>query len=221
MQETLSPPPTMSSSHQNGSHAPAPERARSACPICRSTQAVDKVSNVVRGGRGRLIWDDGEVAHYESELSRLLDEPPVPRVQSIVRAFAEFIPPLVVLALVLAGIGLLGMQSFVTISEGTLGVSRLIAIAWFGFVIPGVLLVRYIQERLEVKKERPIWMAARRRWTGLYYCSHDDLVFSQDASFTVTPTEMQTLLYETTAATFRVLNELQSSAGANRERAYR
>ena len=178
------------------STAERPARPRSTCPVCYSVDRVDKVSNVVRSGRGKLIWEDGEVAHYETELSELLDEPERPKAMSIFQALLGLVPPLLVLGAILGVLSLLRVQDYVSIPEDALGVSRNIALAWFGVLIPGVLVVRYLQSRSDLKREMPLWMLARRRWTGLYYCSRDDVVFAETSDVVAAPSEINDLLYD-------------------------
>ena len=182
--------------HRSHSPIERPARARGTCPVCYSVDRVDKVSNVVRTGRGKLIWEDGEVAHYETELSELLDEPRQPKAVPIHKALLGLVPPLLVLAATLGVLSLLSAQEYTTIPENALKASRNIALVWFGVLIPGVLLVRYLQGRSELEREVPRWMLARRRWTGLYYCSRDDVVYAENSDIVVSPAEVSDLLYD-------------------------
>jgi hypothetical protein len=172
-------------------------RPKSACPLCQSIDRVDKVSNIVRSGRGRLVWQDGEVSHYETELSELLDVPPKPKRASIFRTVLGFVPPLLMLGTVFLGTALLKAQDYVDVSDDAIRVARNIGIAWFGVLIPCILIWRYVQSRHELHhKELPLWALARRRWTSLYYCSRDDIIFAPNTTLLASPHEIRSLLYE-------------------------
>lgn len=165
------------------------------CPNCMSQSQVEKVSHVVRSGRGKLFWENGEVAHYETELSQLLDAPPKPRDVPIYRAVLGLITPFLLLGLALAVVSILRAQDYVTISEQHLNTAQNIALAWFGLVVPGALVLSYAKNRLDLRKKLPIWRVAHRRWSGLYYCAHDDLVFEPNINLVAAPREVDALLY--------------------------
>jgi hypothetical protein len=190
--------------HRNGASPSSPNgrspkaiaaSTRAACPVCHSRDRMEKVSNIVRNGRGRLVWDDGEVSHYESELAELLDEPAPPKQKPVFKLFLSFIPPLLILAAIVGVIELLEVQTFFDVPAKSTNIARNIGLAWFGLLIPGVLIVQFVQSRLDHRRETPRWLHARRRWTGLYYCSRDDIVFTPSFNMVASPPEMHTLLY--------------------------
>jgi hypothetical protein len=172
-----------------------PSRSRLHCPICGSAGHSDRVSNIVRSGRGRLVFANGEVAEYETDLARLLAEPARPRELPLGRAVVDALLPLLVLGLLIAGLALVRSQDYLSVPERATEVARNVALAWFGVLIPGVLILRYAQSRMDRERELPAWRQAHRRWTSLYYCSRDDVVFSSVLSGAVPPQEMSAMLY--------------------------
>jgi hypothetical protein len=184
-----------------------PGLARATCPVCQSPDHSDKVSNVVRSGRGKLTFGNGETARYETELAQLLEEPPRPRAVPILHAALDAIPPLLALAGVLLVLALLRGQDYVAVPERALEVARNIGLAWFGVLIPGVLLLRYAQGRLDLERQLPAWVVAHRRWTALYYCSRDDAVFSPILNAVAAPEEIRGMLYVATSPQPEVAHE--------------
>ena len=165
------------------------------CPTCMSQAAVEKVSHVVRSGRGKLFWDNGEVAHYETELSELLDAPLRPRDVPLLRAAMGLLTPLLLLGLTFAVLSILRAQDYVSIPEADLSMAQNIALVWFGAVVPGILVLGYLKNRWDLRKKLPLWRVAHRRWTGLYYCSHDDIVFEPSMNAIAAPRDIEALLY--------------------------
>ncbi|HEX5369533.1 MAG TPA: hypothetical protein VFY10_08985 [Dehalococcoidia bacterium] len=146
-------------------------------------------------GRGRLIWGNGETAHYESELSELLDEPAPPASLSIGKAALELVPPLLALAAILCVLAILKAQDYFFVPGDSISVATKIAIGWFGIVIPCVFAYRYMHDRTTLRRQLPLWREARRRWTSLYYCPKDDVVFARDSYDYVAPADLDSLLY--------------------------
>ena len=169
--------------------------ARAVCPVCLCRDRMEKVSNIVRNGRGRLVWEDGEVSHYETELSELLDEPAPPRQMPFYRLFLNVLPPLLILVALLGVIDIVRIQSFVHVPESSTDIARDVGLAWFGVFIPAMLLFQFVQIRIQYRREMPRWAHARRRWSGLYYCSRDDVVFAPNLNMVASPPEMYSLLY--------------------------
>jgi hypothetical protein len=169
--------------------------AKATCPVCKSADRSDKVSNVVRSGRGKLIFGNGETARYETELADLLGEPEKPKAISILRAAVDALPPLMTLLGILVALSLLRAQDYVAVPPRALEVSRNIGMAWFCVLIPGVLLLRWAQSRLDLERQLPVWTIAHRRWTALYYCSRDDVVFSPILKAIAAPEEIHGMLY--------------------------
>jgi hypothetical protein len=189
-------------------HASTP--ARAACPVCQGRDRIEKVSNIVRIGRGKLVWEDGEISHYETELSELLDEPSPPKQVPFRRLFTNAIPPLLVLAAILGVVAVLEVQTYWDVPESATRIARNIGLAWFGLVIPGVSLIQFVQARLDYRREMPKWVHMRRRWTGLYYCSRDDVVFAPSVNMVAPPSEMRSLLYPAETLTEENIKQLAS-----------
>jgi hypothetical protein len=171
---------------------------------------------VVRGGRGKLIFGNGEVAHYETELAELLDEPERPQELTVRRVVRDALPPFVALVATLAAIALIGNQTYVSISAEALSVARKVALVWFGLLVPGVLLIRYSELRRNQEQRLPAWTLAHRRWTGLYYCSRDDIVFSPVLNAFAAPQEVDKLLYGS-AGQIRSLPQAAAATSGLRE----
>jgi hypothetical protein len=174
---------------------------------------VDKVSTIVRKGRGRLIWENGEVAHYETELSELLAPPPPPKSTPWYRIIFSAIPPALVLGVILIALSLIDKQTSVAIPESAIDFSRLIALGWFGLLIPAALVLQFLRARGEHRRAVPVWMAARRRWSGLYYCPSDDVVFTPRFSNAVAPWDMDELLYPATPIVEQAVHDMTRRNG--------
>jgi hypothetical protein len=168
---------------------------RVVCPTCATSTRVDKVSSVVRRGRGRMIWESGDVAHYETELSELLAPPsppqPLPIHRLVIRTLTSFLVLGVLLALIIG----LEAQDYLTIEPSVIAASRRIAIAWFALIVPALLVFQWVRARSNYRKLLPLWMSARRRWSGLYYCPGDDLVFAPTLGKSAAPADIESLIY--------------------------
>jgi hypothetical protein len=120
------------------------------------------------------------------------------------------IPPLIFLGLILGVIAVLEVQTYFDVPANATRIARNIGLAWFGLVIPGVLIIQFVQARLEYRREMPKWVHARRRWTGLYYCSRDDVIFAPSVNMVAPPTDMHSLLYPTETMTDENIKQLAS-----------
>jgi hypothetical protein len=169
--------------------------AKVACPACAGSTRIDKVSSVVRRGRGRMIWESGEVAHYETELSEMLAPPPPPRALPIQRLVIRVLTSFLILGILLALTVALDAQNYVTMEPGVIAASRRIAIAWFALLVPALLVYQFLRARNDFRKQLPLWLSARRRWSGLYYCPSDDIVFAPVLGASVPPAEIESLIY--------------------------
>ena len=206
-------PRTSRSTRQNhgsaaGRGSPSSAPSQAACPICLSRDRIEKVSNIVRNGRGRLVWEDGEISHYETELSELLDEPAPPKPVPVRKLLSRALAPLLVLAAILAVLGIIRVQSYVYVPENATQIARNIGLAWFGLLIPSVLIIQFAQARIDHRREMPKWVHARRRWSGLYYCSRDDVVFAPNLKMVASPPEMRSLLYPSESITEEHIQQL-------------
>ena len=170
--------------------------AKVTCPSCAGSTRIDKVSSVVRRGRGRMIWESGEVAHYETELSEMLAPPPPPETVPLKRLVVSVLMSFMVLGLLLALIVGLDVQTYVTIDSSVIAAARRIAFAWFALLVPALLIYQFVRARSHFRKELPAWLSARRRWSGLYYCPADDIVFAPVlGGASVPPAEIESLIY--------------------------
>src|SRR5690606_21399467 len=117
-----------------------------------------------------------------------------PKAMPFYRLLLSAAPPLLILIAILGIVTILETQTFFHVPDQSISVARNIALGWFGVVIPVVLVAQFVHSRLNYRRELPRWAHARRRWTGLYYCSRDDVVFLPDENVAVAPTEMHTLI---------------------------
>jgi hypothetical protein len=186
----------------------APARPRVTCPVCQSKDRLDKVSSIVRQGRGKLFWQDGEVAHYETELAEMLEGPSPPRRVAFYRPALDCLPPLLVLAVILMVLAALRAQTYIDIPVEATHVSRSVALAWFGLLIPAVAVVQFVQARLAQRTEQVTWAHAHRRWAALYYCSRDDIVFAPSLRMIASPADIHSLLFPAESITDERLSQL-------------
>jgi hypothetical protein len=156
---------------------------------------VEKVSNVIRSERGELAFAGGETAHYETELGMLLAEPEQPRGISPVSTFFGLLASVMMLGLVLGAVALLKWQDLYAIPDSPLNVATRVGIVWFGLVIPIVLIWRHVHSVNSARDETPRWLEATRRWSYLYYCRRDDVVYIPRYRQAVRPERMDELLY--------------------------
>ncbi len=170
-------------------------RPKTLCPSCLSSDRVEKVSSVVRRGRGRLVWENGEVAHYETELAQVLALPSPPKGVSLRSTAVAAILPLLILGATLFALHLLRSQHFVSLPPISLVLARDLALVWFGVIIPGAVIGKLVRSNKEVRKQKTAWIAARHRWSGLYYCSNDEVVFTPGALAGAPLDEIGSLLF--------------------------
>jgi hypothetical protein len=174
-----------------------PEDGR-ACPACKRIDATSKVSSVARANRGRFVLEDGTAAAYESELGGLLSRPPRPELLPVSIIVGAIVVGWVLLALDLAIVAGLRAQDQVAIPAAALGTATWLGFAWFGLLIPGAALLRYLARREAVSQELPAWRDAAQRWQTFHYCARDDLVYVPGEGHGVAP-EHVALLYRAAA----------------------
>lgn len=165
------------------------------CPVCLSSDRIEKASSVVRTGRGSMLWMDGEVAQYETEIAQLLAEPTLPRPMPAGQAFFSIAASWLAMAAVLGVVALLRMQEFVDLPELSLDAVTIMSLLWFGLASPGIVLLRYSQLQSAIRDETPRWQQARERWMRLYYCGRDDIVFIPQELLVLSPERVADLLY--------------------------
>ena len=170
-----------------------------ACPTCGKNDVTSKVSSIARANRGRLVLEDGSWAAYESELGSLLARPQMPEVLPLGSIVVALVVGWLLLALDLVVVAVLREQTVVSIPEAALETATYLGIAWFGLLIPGVAIVRYLVRREYAGRAMPAWRDASRRWQTFRYCARDDIVFVPGATSGVSP-EHITLLYRREAS---------------------
>lgn len=175
------------------------------CPVCRKDDAIQKVSSVVTGGitSGAFSGPSGGVISVEgkrgvtggyttlsgitvSVLAQKLLPPPEPKVDNSTA-------PLGVLGL----IALLAAFAYIfwwgNPSKDNLAINAC------GSILIGVLLLTlsvkaHQAERNRVAREKPIWEKSIQKWSRLYYCFRDDIVFDPLTGETCRPESLTAFL---------------------------
>lgn len=155
-------------------NAPNGTAAAFACPVCHHIDRVEKASAAVRRTSGLLVEAD---QLFVSELARLLSPPESPRAASLGETLSGIVAGLAVGALILLALTGAGAQGLLDLPSGPLEVASVVTVAWFGLVMPALLLGRYLTSRRHTRLAMPVWRAAIERWSRLYYCFRDDVVF--------------------------------------------
>jgi hypothetical protein len=172
-----------------------------ACPVCQDEDRSQKVSSVVRSGGGSLIWTDGEVVQYETHTAQLLREPEFPAVMPKQRVVLGTALSWLAMGGILGIVALLDWQTEVVLPQLSLDLMTVIAVLWFGFAVPGILLGRYHRLQEHARQIAPACIDARARWTKLYYCFRDDVVFVPGENVSAPPDQMMALLFDYRAIT--------------------
>jgi hypothetical protein len=163
------------------------------CPQCHRGDATAKVSAIARANRGRFELEDGSTAVYESELGALLSQPPRPEGLPLSVVLVAFIVGWLLLALDLVVVALLRSQDEVTIPEAAFSTATWVGIAWFGCLIPGIAVLRYLYLHHRARRAMPAWREQARRWQTFYYCTRSDVVFIRGEDYGVAPEHIEVL----------------------------
>jgi hypothetical protein len=166
------------------------------CPICHSSDRIEKASSVVRRGTGMIVLPNLPGGQpFLSGLAQALSPPSPPRPatyqDAVVGTVGSWLIGLLLLLFIggLRGVGLLG------IPDMPADVAMAVTVAWFGFLIPLVLFVEAAREERQAEKQRPHFETARARWENVYYCSRDDVVFLLHDEHTERPERMRDMLF--------------------------
>jgi hypothetical protein len=163
------------------------------CPACGRFEHVEKASAVVHRNSGTVVVGNTSYP-YVSQLATMLSLPPPPKTMSL-----ESLAKMVLLSW-LAGslIGLvlflLGDQNWVDVPDGPLNLAMIAEAVVFGLALPVAALSRYLWLSYRARRRLPLWSEARERWSRLYYCSWDDVVFLRDEDDFETPDRVFELL---------------------------
>jgi hypothetical protein len=180
--------------------AKLPPRQDPPCPVCRRPDRVDRVSNVVKAGTGRLMSIDGQSYRFQTDLARMLCAPERPVASSILQTVVRLLVSIVALVVIMAIVTLLRTQGAVEIPPAPLDVAYYAAIAWFAIGMPAWALWRFWSEHQAVKAQEPSWQEARSRWARLYYCTRDDVVYMPGEKRAESPEQVDALLYRPSSA---------------------
>ncbi len=183
-----------------------------ACPSCERSDSVVKASAIARSSRGRFILEDGTSAAYETELGSLLSRPARPELLPLSVVVTAFIVGWLLLALDLAIVAGLRQQDQVSIPGSALDTAVTLGIVWFGLLLPGAAIARYMLRRHAVKKALPGWRRASQRWQTFRYCSRDDLVFVPGEGHGVEPNHIAVLYRVTQPVEVKASEELEEAS---------
>jgi hypothetical protein len=164
--------------------------------VCQEDDRAQKVSSVVRSGGGSLTWTDGEVAEYETHTAQLLRQPEFPAAMPVQRVVLGTALSWLAMAGILGIVRLLDWQSTVELPQLSLDLMTVISVLWFGFAVPGILFGRYHLLQEHARRIAPACIDARARWSKLYYCFRDDVVFMPGDGVSAPPDQMMALLFD-------------------------
>ncbi len=167
-----------------------------ACPTCNRTDRAEKVSSVVRQGSGVILPSSGvrEPQPYVTSLARTLSLPDPPRASNYPRTVASIVVSWVMGAIVVGAVALLKAQSLVDLPSLPLDAALYGTIVLFGLLLPLLLLWRTVLQQRAFRRQLPQWRHVRARWSRLYYCFRDDVVFYGGSDVAVSPDSVRSLL---------------------------
>jgi hypothetical protein len=167
-----------------------------ACPGCHHVDRIEKVSGTVRRNSAVVFVEN---AYYGQPmlltLARNLSPPEMLRAFSFASALLATVAALVFGVIVLLVLEALGAQGFIRIPEAVIEAAFWTAIIWFGVLAPLIAFGRAFLDNRRRKLSLPAWREACDRWSQLYYCSRDDMVFLPGEKIGVEPDEIDRLLY--------------------------
>jgi hypothetical protein len=176
------------------------------CPICKKDDAIRKVSSVVTGGvtSGVFSGPSGGVISVEdkrgfvggyttlggttvSALARRLLPPPKPEESN--KGFLLFLKVFAVF----------GMLTSCVVPEFYRVPRQWALLVWlFAFALSVLLLLGAIagsrEERARVARETLVWKKQIQKWSRLYYCFRDDIVFDPLTGETCRPESLTEFL---------------------------
>jgi hypothetical protein len=175
----------------NGSAAPLEK----CCPVCQKDDRMQKAAAEVRQGISCVWLPDGTESHRQvSGLAESLSPPPLPVGYSFGQAVGAVATSYGVGLLLILSIYALTRQSLFMLPDSMLSTGRVVAISWFGLLVPTVAIARAGTQQHRVRLLMPRWQAATQRWNNLYYCERDDVVFSPDDAACLPPERMNEIL---------------------------
>jgi hypothetical protein len=179
------------------------------CPVCRQSDAIQRLSAVVLGGKFYLPQFNGS-GLGTSELARLLAPPPTPVSTAGVRTstwiglflFFGFWP------VALGASNYLYTNFFLEYAEGLYPLNEyfetLLTLAIpASLVIFVLVMLTLISSHLILKKkaekryamEKPIWEQAMMHWNLTYYCHRDGVVFASETDKVFAAQDIFSFLY--------------------------
>jgi RNA polymerase subunit RPABC4/transcription elongation factor Spt4 len=178
------------------------------CPICGQSDAIQRLSAVILGGKFYLPQIDG-VGLGTSELARLL-APPAPPIQAAGLSTGTWIGMGIFFGF--WPIALLGtkylldfMREYFQISdqvitdfESLLQYGIYASIVVFILVIGAMLLYHFITKKSAEKKfelDKPVWERAIFHWNLTYYCHRDGIVFATETDKVHAAQDIDAFLY--------------------------
>ena len=167
-----------------------------ACPVCRRNDRTDKVSSVVRRETGQAVaLGAGGVFAFQTALSKALAVPEPPRAEPWTQLLRRTVRAWLFLAGVTAVVMLAPLPDLLGLPSSLMAAALIAAIGWFGFVSPVLSGRRLNLAKQAARRQLPLWAQARERWSRLYYCSRDDVVFVANEERCESPEQLLDLLY--------------------------
>jgi hypothetical protein len=172
------------------------------CPVCHRNDRIDKVSSLVRRETGQVIAvGSGGVFAFHTALSKTLAPPEQPHTESWTQRARQIGVAWALLAAVVAIVLLSPLQNVVNPPSDLVTLVLVVAIGWFGVAGPAWSAWRLYTDKQAAERALPLWVQARERWSMLYYCSRDDVVFVANEERSESPDQLLDLLYRREVAT--------------------
>jgi hypothetical protein len=167
-----------------------------ACPVCHRDDRTDKVSSIIRRETGQVIAvGAGSVFAFHTALSRALAPPQPPQTEPWDQLTRQILIVWLLLAII-AGVALLSpLPEELSIPSGLITIVLGLAVICFGLVHPILSAWRLYRAKQAEQRNLPLWAQARDRWSRLYYCSRDDVVYVAWEERYETPDQILDLLY--------------------------
>ena len=183
---------------------PAVQEDSNTCPICHSSDRIEKASSVVRQGTGLVVLPNVTGTHpFLSGLAQALSPPSPPKAATYQDAVVNTIGSWLIGALVLLTISGLRSIGYLGIPDAPADLAMAVTLAWFGLAIPLISFLKTAREEKKAQEWLPRYEQARARWENVYYCSRDDVVFLLHDGTTERPERMRDMLFASPLATAR------------------
>ncbi len=212
-------------SNQNAVSTPPPFSPATVCPICKHDDQIKKVSSIVSAGTsihrfegnsvdvagassnngvsatGLGVGSMSGVQLSQSHLSATLDGPVDPRVAISKKTIVWL--AIFVIALVRGLVGWKFINAEMGITERGVPKTLFDFIFGFGVFVLGPLVVVFVVKLLKSIHKRkvgldkyPAYVKALEKWSRLYYCGRDDVVFDPATGASVPIDKCDEFIYQ-------------------------